>query len=166
MRPRLTAVLAVLVAAALASERFQLGVGPRPSVWLQQPAAPSLVSCAARCRQLGSCRLLVWESGSCRLADGDSTSAATEGPEIALYRRADTLVSVSGITSSRQLPSCRQRAAQLTSDGAAGCCSQTDGRGPTPSWNRSEASAAATSTASTAARRGRMAGQRGCGFDR
>ena len=93
MSARLAVTVVLLVVAALASDRFQLGVVPQPSAWLQQLPTPSLVSCAARCRQLSGCQLLDWHHGTCRLAVGDGVTMATEAPQIAMYRHSTLLVS-------------------------------------------------------------------------
>ena len=76
--------------AALTPERFKLSSGPPPSTWLLQLSAPSLISCAARCRRVENCETLAWSlEDGCRLTEDDIGSGvtATDGSQISLYCR-------------------------------------------------------------------------------
>ena len=94
--PRLASLVVMLVAAALASDRFSLEMGPQPSTWLLQLPLPTLVTCALRCRGLNNCQMFAWESNFCRLADSET---GTSGPEIAIYRYVTDLTPATPSTS-------------------------------------------------------------------
>ena len=93
--PRLFVLLAALFLlltadAALTPETFKLSSGPPPSTWLLQVSAPSLISCAARCRRVENCETLAWSlEDGCRLTEDDigSGGTATDGSQISLYSR-------------------------------------------------------------------------------